>query len=90
MATNQLASAPARRFKIVLHKHTGMLIIMRTARVPVQGTLAELEAAFHKAQRHNLMFGWWGLLSLSVMNWIAIVGNRRAIAAVRKQAALPA
>lgn len=75
---------------MILHKHTGMLIIMRTSRVTVQGTLAECEAAFQRVQRHNLMFGWWGLISLSLMNWIAIVGNRKAIAAVRKQAALPA
>jgi hypothetical protein len=82
--------APAydtRHFVVTLRKHTGMLVIMQTRTYRVQGTLAQCEAAYHDAQTHNLLAGWWGLFSFLFMNWIAIIGNMSAIAEVRKLAA---
>ena len=81
MATNQLAP-----LQIILHKHTGMLFLMRTTRVRVQGTLEQLETAYRKAQRHNLIAGWWGVFSLLIMNPIALFSNRKAMRAVRASA----
>jgi hypothetical protein len=86
MATNTSAS---RRFQIVLRKHTGILVLMRTQTIRLQGTLEQLEAAYRSAQRHNYVAGWWGVLSLLCMNWIAILSNRSAMASIRQLAAAP-
>jgi hypothetical protein len=77
------------RFLITLRKHTGMILIMRTQTLRVQGTLEQCEAAYRDAQMHNLLAGWWGLISMLVMNWVAIFGNMSAISDVRRLAASP-
>jgi hypothetical protein len=74
---------------MTLTKHTGMLVIMQTRTIRMQGTLQQCEAAYRDAQMHNLLAGWWGLISLLVMNWIAIFGNMSAIGQVRRLAAAP-
>jgi hypothetical protein len=81
--------AQERQFALTLSKHTGMLVLMRTQRIRVQGTLEQCEAAYRNAQRYNLLAGWWGLLSFLVMNWVAIFGNMSAIGQVRRLAASP-
>ena len=78
---------PQRRYQIRLRQHTGMVVLMRMQTFTVQGTLAECEAAYKRAQTHNLIVGWWGVFSFLFMNWIAILGNMSAIAGVRKLAA---
>ena len=72
-----------RRFQMTLKKHTGMLVIMQTQTIRVQGTLEQCEAAYRSAQLHNLLAGWWGLFSMLIMNWIALFSNMSAISQVR-------
>lgn len=79
----------ARRFVITLKKHTGMLVLMSTRTIRLQGTLEQCEAAYREAQNHNLLAGWWGFFSALFMNWIAIFSNMSAIGEVRRLAALP-
>jgi hypothetical protein len=79
-----------RRFQLKLRKHTGMLVIMRSQTFVVTGSLEECEAAYRRAQTHNFVAGWWGVFSFLFMNWIAILGNRSAIAELRRIAAAPA
>lgn len=78
-----------RRFQMTLKKHTGMLIMMQTRTIRIQGTLAQCEAAYRDAQTHNLLAGWWGLLSMLIMNWIALFSNMSAISQVRALARGP-
>jgi hypothetical protein len=66
-----------------------MLIVMRTQTFTVKGTLEQCEAAYKKAQLHNLLAGWWGLISMLVMNWIVIFGNMSAMSKLRALAAAP-
>lgn len=79
----------ARRFFITLKKHTGMLVVMSTRTLRVEGTLEQCEAAYRDAQTHNLTAGWWGMFSFLFMNWIAIFSNMSAIQQVRRLAAAP-
>ena len=78
---------PPQLFQVTFRKHLGLLVLMRTQSIRIQGTLEQCEAAYRKAQNFNYVLGWWGVLSLLVMNWIAIVGNRSAIGQVRRLAA---
>jgi hypothetical protein len=89
---SQQAQTPAtpRIFTIRLRRHTGMLILMRTRTYSIQGTLEQCEAAYKKAQAYNLVAGWWGVLSLLIMNWIAILGNVGAMNKLRTLAAATA
>ncbi|WP_144206500.1 hypothetical protein [Mycobacterium tilburgii] len=56
---------PYRRFPVRLHHHTG--------------TLEQCEQAYRNAQTHCLVAGWWGLLSLLLLNPIALAYNYTAI-----------
>jgi|SRR5580658_1196027 hypothetical protein len=75
------------QYWLTLREHTGMIIIMRTKTYRVQGTLEHCEAAYRRAQSHNLVAGWWGMFSLLFMNWFAIFSNMSAIGKVRTLAA---
>jgi hypothetical protein len=79
-------SGGPRRFALTLKKHTGMLVVMQTQTIRVQGTLEQCEAAYREAQTHNLLAGWWGMFSFLFMNWIAIFSNMSAIGEVRRLA----
>lgn len=40
-----------------------------------------------RAQQHNLLAGWWGLISMLIWNPIALISNSRARRSLRQQAA---
>ena len=44
----------------------------------VRGTYAQCDAALRSAQTQNLIVGWWSLLSILVLNWVALVHNANA------------
>lgn len=68
--------APAERiFQVRTTTHTGGLVFWFSQSRTVTGTHAECAAALSSAQTHNVIFGWWSLLSLLFMNWIAIGEN---------------
>ena len=56
-------------------KHTGMIIIAQWSHVSVVGDYQQIRKAYRAAQTHNLLAGWWGLISALVYNWIALIGN---------------
>ncbi|MBT0568455.1 hypothetical protein [Williamsia sp. CHRR-6] len=74
-------------FRAVFTEHTGMLILWSVRRVTVTGTVAQCEAEYRRAQAHCLVAGWWSVVSVLLMNWVALLSNRNAISRVRKQAA---
>lgn len=73
----------AGRYYIRLIRHTGALILWHQQSFAITGTLQECEAAYRSAQTYNLALGWWSMLSLLVMNWIALFSNMSAIRKVR-------
>lgn len=77
---------PADLYRIRLLKHTGALIFWQQQTVTCTGTLEQCEAAYRDAQTHNLLAGWWSLVSALVMNWIALFSNLSAIRKLRNLA----
>src|SRR5262245_24744570 len=62
-------------FAVRLMKHTGLVMLFLNQQYTVTGTYAQCEAAIRQAQIHNLTAGWWSMLSVVAMNWIALGVN---------------
>jgi hypothetical protein len=77
---------PYRHFYLKLTEHTGAVLFWQQRSYTVAGTLEQCERAYRDAQTHNLAAGWWSLMSLLVMNWIALFSNLSAIRRVREMA----
>lgn len=73
-------------FSVRLIKHTGILVMYHHQPYTVTGTLAQCKAEIGKAQLHNLLFGWWGVFSGLVFNWIALSTNLAAYLKLRRAA----
>ncbi|WP_445161923.1 DUF2510 domain-containing protein [Mycobacterium sp. Dal123C01] len=78
---------PYRRFSVRLYQHTGAVILWHQRTFTFTGTLKQCERAYRDAQLHCLLAGWWSVVSLLVMNWIALFSNYSAIRKVRALAA---
>jgi hypothetical protein len=78
---------PYRRFSVRLYEHTGAVILWHQRTFTFTGPLEQCEKAYRDAQTHNLLAGWWSVVSLLVMNWIALFSNHSAIRRVRALAA---
>jgi Protein of unknown function (DUF2510) len=81
---------PSRLFSIRLYKHTGAVFLWHQQAFTVTGTLQQCESAYRGAQTHCLLAGWWSVVSLFLMNWIALISNFSAIRTLRKLAQQPA
>ncbi|NKY17354.1 hypothetical protein HF999_03040 [Tsukamurella spumae] len=73
-------------FQAKFRKHTGMVILAQWQDSYVTGSYADVRAAYRAAQTHNLLAGWWGLISLLVYNWIALIGNMSEMGRIKQQA----
>lgn len=80
---------PYRQFTLRLTEHIGAVVMFQQRSYTFTGTLEQCESAYRSAQTHNLLAGWWSVLSLLVMNWAALISNWTAIRQVRRQAAQP-
>lgn len=81
---------PYRQFSVRLTEHIGAVVMFSQRTYTFTGTLEQCERAYRSAQTHNLLAGWWSVLSLLAMNWAALISNWTAIRQVRKLAAQPA
>lgn len=72
--------------QLKLIRHTGVLIFFQQRTYVVSGTLEQCEAEYKSAQTYNLLVGWWSLMSLLAINWIALISNFNAMRRVRKTA----
>ena len=79
----------ARRFHIVLRKHTGLVVMGINQAYRFTGTFEECQRAYRAAQLHNLLAGWWGVASLLVWNWVTMLRNETAMRDLRRLAAQP-
>ena len=61
----------------VLHlsKHTGMVIAFVNKSYKLQGDPATLKQAYVECQKHCLLFGWWSVFSLFLINPACILLN---------------
>ncbi|KXP03820.1 hypothetical protein [Tsukamurella pseudospumae] len=73
-------------FQAKFRKHTGLIILAQWQDSYVTGSYADVRAAYRAAQTHNLLAGWWGLISLLVYNWIALIGNTSEMGRIKQQA----
>ncbi|MCA0158869.1 hypothetical protein LB823_21945 [Tsukamurella sp. M9C] len=73
-------------FQAKFRKHTGLLILAQWQDSYATGDYQQIRAAYRAAQTHNLLAGWWGLISLLVYNWIAIIGNVSEMSRIKQQA----
>lgn len=73
-------------YTAVFRKQTGMLIVAQTTPVQTTGTYPEIRSAFWKAQTHCLVFGWWGVLSLLIYNWISLIQNMSELSRIKHAA----
>ncbi|CAM3294994.1 hypothetical protein [Tsukamurella hominis] len=73
-------------FQAKFRKHTGLLILAQWQDSYATGDYEQIRAAYRAAQTHNLLAGWWGLISLLVYNWIAIIGNVSEMSRIKQQA----
>lgn len=73
-------------YTAAFRKQTGMLIVAQTTPVQTTGTYPEIRSAFWKAQTHCLVFGWWGVLSFLIYNWIALIQNMSELSRIKHAA----
>ncbi|KLO43400.1 hypothetical protein ABW17_10080 [Mycobacterium nebraskense] len=90
MRERHVLTAPYGRFHVTLCEHTGAVFFWQHRRYTFTGTLEQCERAYRTAQLHNLGAGWWSVVSLLVMNWVALISNWSAIRGVRQLAEQPA
>lgn len=65
-------------YQLRLIRHTGMLVLWHQSIRTYQGTYEQCMAAYASAQRHNLIFGWWSIVSIIFSNWFALIQNFRS------------
>lgn len=68
-------TCPYRQFTIRLTEHIGAVVMFQQRSYTFTGTLEQCESAYRSAQTHNLLAGWWSVLSLLAMNWAALISN---------------
>ncbi|MCS3780855.1 hypothetical protein [Tsukamurella ocularis] len=73
-------------FQAKFRKHTGLLVLAQWRDSYATGDYQQIRAAYRAAQTHNLLAGWWGLISLLVYNWIALIGNASEMNRIKQQA----
>lgn len=78
---------PAPQFSLIVAKHTAVILISFTRKRQVVGTFEQCRAAYIGAQVHNVIFGFWGILSFWLYNPISLFGNSGRYRTLRKQAA---
>jgi hypothetical protein len=75
-------SAPAA--DVSLRQHVGMVLLMSARTRPGPFCRRCGIATFRDLQNRTLLTGWWGVLSLLVLNWATILRNLWALRQVRR------
>lgn len=65
-------------FRVTTMSHIGALVFWYNQRRVVRGTYEQCDAALRSAQTQNFIVGWWSLLSILLLNWIALLHNSAA------------
>jgi hypothetical protein len=73
-------------FEARFKRHTGMLLMSQTRTLTVRGTLDQVKTVYRSAQTHNLLAGWWGVISLFILNPVALIGNAHQMTRVKRAA----
>jgi hypothetical protein len=79
-----MASATQGSYRLLLTEATGALVVAyRRSRV-FGGGPQELDQAYQRIRRHNLLLGWWGFPLGFVWTPLDLRRNRRRHAALRR------
>ena len=76
MPARYLADRDGDRFAIRLTTHTGLVLGGWSRHQQVSGTFEYCIQAYQRAQRHNVVLGWWSIAF--VFNSRALSANKRA------------
>ncbi len=79
-----LAVSRGGSYRLVLTEVTSLLVVTRRRSHVFGGSPQELEAAYRRVRRHNLLLGWWGLPFGVAWTAIDLWRNRRRRAALRR------
>ncbi|MGH7157080.1 MAG: hypothetical protein ACREGG_03160 [Candidatus Saccharimonadales bacterium] len=74
------------RYQIKLCTTTGLLAFWIFNRRMFVGTYDECAAEYKKAQKHNLLFGWWSLPNIIFVNWWYLYENRKSLSKLKQLA----
>jgi hypothetical protein len=77
-------TGPPQRYHLRVVRHTGLLLAWQQSTRQYTGTYEQCMAEYDKAQQHNLLFGWWSIGSILIMNWVALISNSRAAGQLKK------
>jgi hypothetical protein len=78
------ASASGGDYRLLLTEVTSLLLVTHRRSRVCAGTPQELDEAYRRVRRHNLLLGWWGLPFGLVWTPIEVWRNRRRHAALRE------
>jgi hypothetical protein len=79
-----MAAATQGSYRLLLTEVTSMLVVTQRRSRVFGGTPQELEAAYRRVRRHNLLLGWWGIPLGIVWTPLDLWRNRRRHAALRR------
>ena len=71
-------------YRLLLTEVTSMLVVTQRRSHVFGGSPEELDAAYRRVRRHNLLLGWWGFPFGMVWTPINLWRNRRRHAALRR------
>jgi hypothetical protein len=66
------------KYQIRLLRVTGLVFLSYRKTLVFTGTKAELAQQYARVRRHNLLFGWWGIISF-IWNIVCLAKNRRVM-----------
>jgi hypothetical protein len=79
-----MAAATQGSYRLLLTEVTGMLVVTQRRSRVFGGSPEELDAAYRRVRRHNLLLGWWGFPFGVPWTTVNLWRNRRRHAALRR------
>jgi hypothetical protein len=77
-------AASSGSYRLVLTEVTSMLVVTHRRSRVFGGSPEELDAAYRRVRRHNLLVGWWGFPFGIAWTATNLWRNRRRHAALRR------
>ncbi len=79
-----MAAATHGSYRLLLTEVTSVLLVTHRRSHVFGGSPQELDAAYRRVRRHNLLLGWWGFPLGIVCTPLHLWRNRRRHAALRR------
>ena len=79
-----MAASTGGDYRLLLTEVTSLLLVTRRRSRVCAGTPEQLDAAYRRVRRHNLLLGWWGLPFGIIWTPLDLWRNHRRRAALRE------